>query len=162
MATGTARGHTGAATGLPDLRIFPTARQADSARLPTRQKLVGAVTGSGFRLFRWTAVTQVFAENHLRCIYRIGLRSVSNLAVITGEESEAGMELLREHCHNAPTDKPVTDDINLFVLQGMTGHSIGKVAWAAAPFFLMMVIGVVIITIFPQIALWLPEILLGK
>lgn len=50
---------------------------------------------------------------------------------------------------------------NLFVLQGMTGLSIGYVAWAAAPFFVMMVIGVVIITFFPQIALWLPTILLG-
>jgi tripartite ATP-independent transporter DctM subunit len=50
---------------------------------------------------------------------------------------------------------------NLFVLQGLTGHSIGKVAWAAAPFFFMMVIGVVIITLFPQIALWLPSVLLG-
>jgi len=50
---------------------------------------------------------------------------------------------------------------NLFVLQGMTGYSIGKVAVAAAPFFFLMVIGVVIITIFPQIALWLPDVLLG-
>jgi len=50
---------------------------------------------------------------------------------------------------------------NLFVLQGMTGRSIGYVAWAAAPFFVMMVIGVIIITIFPQIALYLPELLLG-
>ena len=31
---------------------------------------------------------------------------------------------------------------NLFVLQGMTGLSIGYVAWAAAPFFILMVIGV--------------------
>ena len=51
---------------------------------------------------------------------------------------------------------------NLFVLQGMTGHSIGKVAVAAAPFFVLMVIGVCIITFFPQIALWLPTLLLGK
>ncbi len=51
---------------------------------------------------------------------------------------------------------------NLFVLQGMTGLSIGYVAWAAAPFFIMMVIGVVIITVFPEIALWLPQLLLGK
>jgi len=50
---------------------------------------------------------------------------------------------------------------NLFVLQGMTGHSIGKVAWAASPFFFLMVIGVAIITIFPEIALWLPRVLLG-
>lgn len=50
---------------------------------------------------------------------------------------------------------------NLFVIQGMTGRSIGSVAWAATPFFVLMVIGVVIITFFPQIALWLPTILLG-
>jgi len=48
---------------------------------------------------------------------------------------------------------------NLFVLQGMTGYSIGYVAWAAAPFFVLMVIGVVIITLFPNIALWLPNLL---
>jgi C4-dicarboxylate transporter, DctM subunit len=51
---------------------------------------------------------------------------------------------------------------NLFVIQGLTGYSIGYVAYAAAPFFVMMAIGVVIITFFPQIALWLPSLLLGK
>ena len=50
---------------------------------------------------------------------------------------------------------------NLFVIQGITGFSIGYVAYAAAPFFLLMVIGVVIITFFPQIALWLPGLLMG-
>jgi len=50
---------------------------------------------------------------------------------------------------------------NLFVLQGMTGHSIGKIAVSAAPFFFLMVIGVVIVTLFPEIALWLPRILMG-
>ena len=50
---------------------------------------------------------------------------------------------------------------NLFVLQGMTGYSIGKVAYAAAPFFVLMVIGVCIITFFPDIALYLPNLLLG-
>jgi len=51
---------------------------------------------------------------------------------------------------------------NLFVLQGLTGYSIGYVALAAAPFFVMMVIGVAIITFFPEIALWLPQLLFGK
>lgn len=51
---------------------------------------------------------------------------------------------------------------NLFVLQGLTGYSIGYVALVAAPFFVMMVIGVAIITFFPEIALWLPQLLFGK
>jgi tripartite ATP-independent transporter DctM subunit len=51
---------------------------------------------------------------------------------------------------------------NLFVIQGMTGHSIGKVALAAMPFFFLMCIGVVIVTIFPEIALWLPDALFNR
>ena len=51
---------------------------------------------------------------------------------------------------------------NLFVLQGLTRHSIGRVAVAAVPFFLLMCIGVVIITIWPEIALWLPGVLFDK
>ncbi len=45
---------------------------------------------------------------------------------------------------------------NLFVLQGMTGQPIGTVVRAAFPFFLLMVVAVVIISYFPQLALWLP------
>ena len=51
---------------------------------------------------------------------------------------------------------------NLFVLQGLTGHPIGRVAWAALPFFVLMCIGVVILTAFPGIALWLPGALFDK
>ncbi len=44
---------------------------------------------------------------------------------------------------------------NLFIIQGLTGQSIGRVARAALPFFMLMVLGVVLISVFPQIALWL-------
>jgi tripartite ATP-independent transporter DctM subunit len=50
---------------------------------------------------------------------------------------------------------------NLFVLQGLTGTPIGKVAMAALPFFFLMALAVVIITIFPGIVLWLPNLLYG-
>jgi len=46
---------------------------------------------------------------------------------------------------------------NLFVLQGLTGRSIVYIAYAALPFFLLMVLAVAIITIFPDIATWLPQ-----
>jgi C4-dicarboxylate transporter, DctM subunit len=51
---------------------------------------------------------------------------------------------------------------NLFVLQGLTGHSIGFVAAASFPFFLLLLSTAVIITAFPEIALWLPGILYGR
>lgn len=48
---------------------------------------------------------------------------------------------------------------NLFVLQGLTGIPVNKVAVAAAPFFFLMVAAVAIVTIWPEIALWLPDAL---
>jgi C4-dicarboxylate transporter, DctM subunit len=48
---------------------------------------------------------------------------------------------------------------NLFVLQGLTGESIGHIALAALPFFLLLLSTAVIITLFPGIALWLPGVL---
>ncbi|MEX0604035.1 MAG: TRAP transporter large permease subunit [Marinobacter sp.] len=45
---------------------------------------------------------------------------------------------------------------NLFVIQGLTGENIFRVAWAALPYFLLLLGGVVLITIFPEIATFLP------
>ena len=47
---------------------------------------------------------------------------------------------------------------NLFVLQGLTGEKLGTVALAAAPFFLLMCAAALIISFFPQIVLWLPQL----
>ncbi len=46
---------------------------------------------------------------------------------------------------------------NLFVVQGLTGRDIFYVAKAVLPFFFLLCLGVVIITIFPEIATWLPK-----
>ena len=46
---------------------------------------------------------------------------------------------------------------NLFVLQGMTGHHIGYIAKTALPMFLIMVVMVAILVIWPELATWLPE-----
>jgi tripartite ATP-independent transporter DctM subunit len=45
---------------------------------------------------------------------------------------------------------------NLFVLQGMTEHQIPFVARAALPMFAIMVLAVVLVVAFPEIATWLP------
>lgn len=51
---------------------------------------------------------------------------------------------------------------NLFVLQGMTGKDILQVTKAAIPFFFLMLLGIVIITVFPQIVLWPVEYVLAR
>lgn len=48
---------------------------------------------------------------------------------------------------------------NLFVIQSLTGKDIFTVARYALPFFLLLILAVVLITVFPQIALWLPTVL---
>jgi TRAP-type C4-dicarboxylate transport system permease large subunit len=51
---------------------------------------------------------------------------------------------------------------NLFLVQSMTGRDIGFIARSAIPMFLLMVLGVVLLTAFPEIALWLPEVMTRK
>ncbi|RME18154.1 MAG: TRAP transporter large permease subunit, partial [Alphaproteobacteria bacterium] len=46
---------------------------------------------------------------------------------------------------------------NLFVIQGLTGINILRVAHAALPFFLLLLLGVFLITVFPQIVTLLPS-----
>ena len=50
---------------------------------------------------------------------------------------------------------------NLFVLQTMSGRDSNYVALASIPFFCMMVLALVAVIAFPQIATWLPDALLG-
>ncbi len=45
---------------------------------------------------------------------------------------------------------------NLFVIQGLTGENIFRVAQAALPYFLLLLAGVVLITLFPEIVTFLP------
>ena len=51
---------------------------------------------------------------------------------------------------------------NLFVIRGVTGHAIGRIARGAFPFFLLMLFATVLITAFPEIALWLPQTLFDR
>jgi tripartite ATP-independent transporter DctM subunit len=49
---------------------------------------------------------------------------------------------------------------NLFVLQTMSGRDSTYVARASIPFFCMLVVAIALITVFPGIAVWLPNVLM--
>ena len=51
---------------------------------------------------------------------------------------------------------------NLFVIQGLTGEPIVQIARYALPFFFLMLLTTAILTIFPNIALYLPNLMLTK
>lgn len=48
---------------------------------------------------------------------------------------------------------------NLFVIQGLTKEPIERVALAALPFFLILLFGVVIVSMWPGLVLWLPSLM---
>jgi C4-dicarboxylate transporter, DctM subunit len=51
---------------------------------------------------------------------------------------------------------------NLFVLQSITGRGIFQIARMALPFFLILVLATGVLSIFPEIALWLPGTMLSR
>lgn len=51
---------------------------------------------------------------------------------------------------------------NLFVIQGLTGEPIIKIAGYALPFFFLLLLTTAILTIFPEIALYLPQLMTNK
>ncbi len=50
---------------------------------------------------------------------------------------------------------------NLFVIQGLTGLNILKVAYAAIPFFLLLMLALIIIIVFPGVVTILPNLMSG-
>lgn len=51
---------------------------------------------------------------------------------------------------------------NLFVIQSITGRHIFQIAWYALPFFLLLVLAAALLTLFPEIALWLPSTMMSN
>jgi tripartite ATP-independent transporter DctM subunit len=49
--------------------------------------------------------------------------------------------------------------INLFVIQGISKHDLTEVLRGTLPFFLIMVLGVILMTIFPGMIMWLPNLM---
>ena len=48
---------------------------------------------------------------------------------------------------------------NLFVIQGLTEEGLGYIARVTLPYLIIMVLFTMMITVFPEIALWLPQVL---
>ncbi|MGO4278132.1 MULTISPECIES: TRAP transporter large permease subunit [Cupriavidus] len=51
---------------------------------------------------------------------------------------------------------------NLFVLQSMTGKDSNYIARVSLPFFMMMVLAIAIVTVWPAVVTWLPDVVMAK
>ena len=53
--------------------------------------------------------------------------------------------------------------LNLYVINGIAPDvRLQTILWGALPYMLCMVLGIVLLCLFPQIALWLPEAMMGR
>ena len=50
---------------------------------------------------------------------------------------------------------------NLFVVQGITGRDIFYIAKAVLPFFLLMLLMILLLTLYPGMATWLPTTMMS-
>jgi len=53
--------------------------------------------------------------------------------------------------------------LNLYVINGIAPDvRLQTILWGALPFMACMVVGIILLCIFPEIALWLPEAMMGR
>ena len=109
----------------------------------------------------------------LTCMYIIlgclidGISMIVLTAVIVlPMVKEAGFDLvwfgvyLVIHVEMAQITPPV--GFNLFVIQGLTGDGLGYIARVTLPYLVIMVLFTLVITVFPQVVLFLPNLLAGR
>ena len=51
--------------------------------------------------------------------------------------------------------------LNLFVIRGVSGFSMGSIVRGALPFILMMLLALIVLALFPELAVWLPRRMMG-
>jgi ubiquinone/menaquinone biosynthesis C-methylase UbiE len=101
----------------PWLQFFPSARQIEASRLPSRESLIDAVQAGRFRLAGHEIVRQRFAENLREYREKIGLRGLSSLQAIPDDEFQAGLGRMEQYCREKDAEEAVFEDIDLFVFR---------------------------------------------
>ena len=99
------------------MRFFPTAVQVDKERMPGRVELVAEAVGAGFRLERQETVTRPYTRTLREYVDRISQRALSTLRLVPDAEFEAGLAALRRHCAATGTDRPVSEDMDIFLFR---------------------------------------------
>jgi len=117
---------------------------------------------AGFELTKFQLLMVLLVFYIVLGMFLDGISSVVlTMAVVEPMVREAGIDLIWFGIfivvvvEMAQITPPI--GFNLFVLQGMTNHEMGFIARAAFPMFLIMVLMVFVLIVFPEIATWLPD-----
>lgn len=99
----------------PWLQFFPSARQIEVARTPSRKGITEVLQANGFELKGHSIVYQFFAENLREYFEKISLRGLSSLKAITDDEFQEGLVRLEKYCREKEKGEAVFEDIDLFI-----------------------------------------------
>lgn len=81
-----------------------------------------------------------------------------------GTSSEAGVAFPIKPAmmiRSSASISPAPFGYNLFVVKSITGRGMGEVSMSVLPFLIVSLLGLLIITYIPQVALFFPTVLMG-
>ena len=99
------------------LPFFPSAREIDLARLPSRAGLVRAAAEAGLRRVWHRVVANPVAPTLRAYADRIGSRTISTLRLVSDDEFARGAADFRRYAEREDRGQPIHDLIDVFVLE---------------------------------------------
>jgi ubiquinone/menaquinone biosynthesis C-methylase UbiE len=99
------------------LPFFPSARQIDSTRLPTRAKLSEVAGKAGLTLIRQSTVLYPAASSLSTYAEHVAARTFSTLQLVSDEEFSRGASEFRRYCMQEDRGQPVEEVIDTFLFR---------------------------------------------
>jgi len=99
------------------LPFFPSARQIDSARLPSRTTLCAVAQAAGLTLIRQRTVSYPAAPNLSTYAEHVGTRTFSTLHLVSDDEFSRGATEFRRYCVQEDRGQRVEEMIDTFLFQ---------------------------------------------
>ena len=101
------------------LKYFPTAIEFNRKRLPLKRNLITNMQDNGFELLSHEVVQQHFADSLREYCDKISQRGLSDLAVLSDNEFEAGAIRMNKAVERDEIIGPILEPIDLFVFKKM-------------------------------------------
>jgi ubiquinone/menaquinone biosynthesis C-methylase UbiE len=95
--------------------FFPSAKEIDAKRLPTRNDINKIFTKNGFQQISQKIIIQLFAGSHTEYYRKIKMRGTSDLSAISDKEFFEGLESLKKYCCGHKNKEPVYENVDFII-----------------------------------------------
>jgi SAM-dependent methyltransferase len=97
--------------------FFPSARRIAAETLPTTERVLAEAQRAGFLIAGHHTLRFLFARTGQQLLERLSRRAISSLRQISSKEFEAGLTALKARCLAGSDQKPIFDELGIFVLR---------------------------------------------